>query len=93
MVIEAPLKNFNIYRPDQLPTALVRWILICLVAIQMAMIEYAWILASKHMQIKVSGGKGQQTSAEGLHPLDKLMLILSPSCFFIVTPMFWSYLS
>ena len=77
-------------RADNATTALVKWILLCMVWIQIQMVTYAWILFSKYNNKKVkSQSQGLQLDGK-MHPLDKQMLLLSPIGFFSFTIIFWA---
>ena len=63
-------------RTNSNPTALVRWIIGCLVFIFCAILEYAWILYRKfHHNNKVDGVKQKENQT---HSLDRWMCIIFP---------------
>ena len=79
-------------------TAIIQWIILCLLFIIMAILEYALILGykkcKKTTKIDVDGSQCHEANVEKMsRKLDKLMAIACPSFFFIFTTVFWSHFS
>ena len=77
-------------------TAIIRWIMWCLLFIIMAILEYAAILGykkcKKTAKINVDDCQSHDEKVKKIsRNLDKLMAIVCPSSFIIFTAVFWSH--
>ena len=77
-------------RTNKSPTAMVKWILGCLLFILLACLEFAWILHGMYHTKKVDVKHDMKVNRA--HTLDKLMLIIFPVCFIVFTAIFWTSL-
>ena len=78
------------------PTALVRWIIACLMFVLAALLEYAVIFACQYKSQAaivapcVKARTKPDADIHRLHPLDKVMVVLFPLTFGATTLLMWT---
>ena len=77
-------------KSDSSTTALIKWIMICLANIELQMVVYSWILLSEYRGRKIKSEKTGMEFKGRIHPLDKLMMVLSPMGFCVTATIFWA---
>ena len=81
---DVPLTNNN-------PTALVRWIVMCLFFIVLAMCEFGCLLLMQHFSSrKVDQARPKSENSNQINKWDKLMLLIFPVSFFTYCLFFWT---
>ena len=78
-------------KADSSPTALVDWIIICLIFLLLAILEYSWVLTA-HLRAKNHQKIDSETKKVKAKPfdLDKIMTFVFPFIFLTSAFVFWS---